>query len=101
MVWSTGLRTKGVAGGRLTKKFCPLELMHPAAICSSQEDAAAALPSTSGSACRAEASSSLIQEELAASLSQLMPLVYLLFFGLTGASLKLVGTSSDHSRALL
>eukprot|EP00891_Asterochloris_glomerata_P006082 jgi/Astpho2/6082/fgenesh1_pg.00084_%23_67_t len=38
---------------------------------------------------RAEASSSLIQEELAASLSQLMPLVYLLFFGLTGASLKL------------
>ncbi len=81
--------------------WCPVELVRPAAPSSSQGDAAVALPSTPDSACRAEASSSLIQEELAASLSQLMPLVYLLFFGLTGASLKLVGTSSDHSRALL
>ena len=81
---------------------CPVELMHPAALSSSQQDAAVALPSAPDCACRAEASSSLIQEELAASLSQLMPLVYLLFFGLTGASLKLVGTSSGrHSRALL
>ena len=75
--------------------------MHPPALSSSQEDTVAALPSTLDSACRAEASSSMIQEELAASLSQLMPLVYLLFFGLTGASLKLVGTSIDYSRALL
>ena len=67
--------------------------MHPAALPSSQQDAAVALPSAPDLACRAEASSSLIQEELAASLSQLMPLVYLLFFGLTGASLKLVRTT--------
>ena len=101
-----GLHAASVAAASFSKccsqnAWCTVELMHLAALSSSQEDAAAALASRPDSACRAEASSSLIQEELAASLSQLMPLVYLLFFGLTGASLKLVGTSSGHSRDLL
>ena len=91
-----GLHAASVAAGSFPRccsqnAWCTVELMHLAALSSSQEDAAAALASKPDSACRAEASSSLIQEELAASLSQLMPLVYLLFFGLTGASLKLVG----------